>query len=263
VTIRLNARIAIALLAAGLALLTAADVGLRLIVHFTEGRHMNNTLKLFAFPLEANIPTVYSAGLMLIGSVLAFLVGGFERARRSGLGAYWLGVAVIFLFLSVDELAQLHETLGRFKLGFREDFAFLDLYSWIWFYAPFILLFAALSIRFLLRMPRRIAGLIVLGGIITVAGKFTFELIGAYQRAVLDIYIGNLVHDLRATAEEFCKMLGVLIFDAALLLYLARYREPVTLLFTSAPQEALAGRRPPLGAAAPIPGLARRTGGPA
>src|SRR5437762_1529194 len=56
----------------------------------------------FSVNAEQTIPTWYSVILLLIAAVLLAAIAQVKLARREKFRWYWLGLAIIFLYLSID-----------------------------------------------------------------------------------------------------------------------------------------------------------------
>lgn len=172
---------------------------------------------LFDFDSEKNVPTFFSAVALLSASALLVTIA--KLSRNSGVEyALWLVLAVIFLFLSIDEISSLHEKLIkplRSLLGTSGVFYF----AWIIPYASALGLLAIVYLRFLLRLPRETRNLFLLSAGIFVFGAIGFEMIGGWYFE--SIGPDNLTYQLITTCEEFLEMLGVAIFIYALLSYIA------------------------------------------
>jgi len=57
---------------------------------------------------EQNVPTWYSS-VTLLASASLFAVAARAEWRNGRFAPYWLGLAVIFIALSIDEVASIHE----------------------------------------------------------------------------------------------------------------------------------------------------------
>ena len=66
-------------------------------------------INLFALQEEANLPTIYSSFQLLSASVLLVWVSVISSQRGERFARHWKGLAVVFLYLAVDESAKLHE----------------------------------------------------------------------------------------------------------------------------------------------------------
>src|SRR3989442_12857301 len=87
-----------------LVLLFANVCGL-LVAYFSGHDTALGVVPFFDFGAEQNLPSFFSGCLLLGGAVLFFLV---SRARRQRI---WLFLAGLFVFLSFDELFEVHEGL--------------------------------------------------------------------------------------------------------------------------------------------------------
>ncbi|MBN1512292.1 MAG: hypothetical protein JXB13_09780 [Phycisphaerae bacterium] len=121
---------------------------LLVVLHITTGWGFVNLDR------EANLPAWYSSIKLLATAVLCALIFAAERGKAAAerhfrLTPLWLAVGGVFLFLSVDELASLHEGVARFVM---REFPFgLDLreavlagdrqrdaFAWVILLSPFI-----------------------------------------------------------------------------------------------------------------------------
>lgn len=71
------------------------------------------TRKWFDLNLEGTIPVWFSSTQLLIVALVASYCVWRERLSKSGSGVGWLPVIGLFLYISLDETAQLHEPIGR------------------------------------------------------------------------------------------------------------------------------------------------------
>lgn len=167
--------------------------------------------RLFDADREANVPTWFSVALLLVIALLALGVSTLLRDRPGRSHWYWVGLAVVFAYLSVDELAGIHEELiPRLSLVVEARGALT--YPWTIVAAPLVALFVLAYAPFLWRLPRRTAGLLLLAGALYVGGALGLEAVGGL---IVDedgrITLGYV---LVTSAEELLEMAG-----AALCLY--------------------------------------------
>ena len=66
---------------------------------------------MFSVGADGSIPTYYSAFALLFSSGLLAFTGYLIRKAGRPMVLYWFGLSVIFLFMSVDEMLELHERL--------------------------------------------------------------------------------------------------------------------------------------------------------
>ena len=167
--------------------------------------------RLFNTDGERNVPTWFSAVLLVTIALVSFGVSTVLRDRGLPLRWYWLGLAAVFTFLSLDELAGLHEELiPRMSLVVEARGAFR--FPWIVVGAPVVAVFALVYARFLWKLPRRTAGLLLVAGALYVVGALGLEAFGG-QFHPEDREL-TLPYVLTTSVEELLEMLG-----AALCLY--------------------------------------------
>lgn len=177
---------------------------------------------LFNMDGEGNVPAWFSSGLLMFSSQLLLITAIAER-RQGTPWAGWMGLACIFAFLSVDEMAALHERIGRAAGDLAGVQGLLHEYAWVAVYIPFTALIGLLYVRFLLRMPRRVRLGMVLAGALYVGGAVGIELAGSPFWAA-DVADRGWPYFLMVGVEETLEMLGIWLFILAILTYQAQAR---------------------------------------
>ena len=168
---------------------------------------------------ENNIPTYVATVLLLGASGLLALIAAHVRAAGGAFQRHWWGLAVLFAYLSVDEMASLHERLA--DLPFLPETTGLLHYQWVILGIPLVALFAFTYLRFFWHLPRRWKGLFVGAAVLYVGGAIGVEMLaGRYASLYGELHMG---HALLVTAEEACELLGVALFVYALLDYLGAH----------------------------------------
>ncbi len=163
---------------------------------------------------EGNIPSWYSASLLLLCSLLLSLITVAHRKHGSGPVVHWLLLSLIFAFLSLDETAQLHELAISPLRGMFGATGFLY-YAWIVPAGVCVALFVLGYLRFLAKLPARTRRLFVAAGAIFVGGAIGVEAVSGMQASVHGEQ--NLKYHLIITLEELLEMAGLLVFIYALL----------------------------------------------
>lgn len=182
---------------------------------------------------EANLPTWYSASAILIASLLLGIIGFVKHRVREPYARHWLWLAAIFLYLSADEAARIHEMSEPFTQ--RLHFTGLFFYPWIIGGAVIVLVVGLSYVRFVFHLPPDIRTLVVIAGSLYVGGALGVESLGAR----LDELYGfkNLKYSLVVGVEEFCEMTGILVFICALMQYAGRTIGAVGFSFRDTPME--------------------------
>ncbi len=177
---------------------------------------------------ENSLPAWYSSGLMLVAAALLFLLHRLSLRQRPENATSWLVLALIFLALSFDEVAALHETLTepiRNALGTGRGPLF---YAWVVAAAPFVAVVFIGFLPHLRRLPPAIARRMMLAGTIFVLGAFGMEMVGA---TMLNGSVGNPRYHIAVALEEIGEMAGLVLFILVLYDLIAGTAAPLTLRF--------------------------------
>jgi hypothetical protein len=173
---------------------------------------------------EANVPTWLSSTLLLACSTLLWIIWWSSKLNREVRSVFWKALAIIFLIMSIDECATIHETIGTIF----EDTLRSDLFRIYGFMLPGVVIVCVISLlflRFVLSLPRDTRMLFLLAGALYGAGASAMEAVSlgwaARHSASLPFYA------LLVTVEETLELSGVLVFLYALTSYLARHMPEV------------------------------------
>lgn len=66
-------------------------------------------VRLFSVDREANVPTWFSSSMLLLCSLLLFLVAEIKKSYHEKYISHWFILTLVFLGLSLDEAAIIHE----------------------------------------------------------------------------------------------------------------------------------------------------------
>lgn len=172
----------------------------------------------FNLDREHNIPTYYSALQMLLAAGLLGLIAAGKFKARGRFARSWAVLAIIFVYLAIDEVMTLHEQLAG-PIGEAVQVSpLLNFFPWLIVAIPLVLLFAAVYTRFLLHLPRKTLLLVALAGIVYVFGAIAFELMGGWY--TLNFGVSKQMRFVIYTVEESFEMLGIVVFVYALLDYI-------------------------------------------
>ncbi len=201
-------------------LLSAAALAL-LIVHVTlqvlhyQAGGVHWLLKdTFDVDEEQNIPTWFSATLLLLSALLLFSIARVEREEQSAGAGYWKALGIGFVFLSLDEVAGIHEMLNTWVEQLRGDSEF----NWAYVGAPVFVMVALVFVRFLARLPRRTRNGMCGAGIIYGSGAVGIEIVSHLYLKSHDI--DTLGYNLYTALEEGLEMAGLIYFIHVLMAYM-------------------------------------------
>ena len=167
---------------------------------------------------EANIPTLYSSVTILLCAGLLAIIAAARKKQEKREYLYWAGLAIIFLFLALDESATLHEEIIR-PLRNALNTSGVLYFAWVIPYGIFTIILMLIYLRFLISLPSRIRYLIILAGILYVAGALGGELIGGHWFGKYGPE--NVTYELITMVEESLEMVGILVFIYALMSFIA------------------------------------------
>jgi hypothetical protein len=170
-------------------------------------------VRIFSLSRESNVPTWYSSSLLLACSFLLALIAATKRREGARYVRHWVGLAVIFLYISMDEASQIHELLNNLW-----DLPGIFYFPWVIPAGILVALFAITYLPFLFHLPPKTRLKVASAGVIYVGGALGVELILGYWSDVHGT--DNFGYSLIDWVEELMEMLGASLFCSALLDYL-------------------------------------------
>jgi len=192
--------------------------------------HHNNSggrfFRTFSLDREANVPSWFSSALLLTAAALLAVVAVDALARKAPWARHWAGLSLVFVALSLDETAEIHERIGswlRAHLHLHGPLHYAGVVP-----ALALALFVGVAyLRFLRALPR-----LTRLGILLAAGVYIFGAAGV--EAASGWWAEG--HGSRSTAfllvstiEENLEMIGTTLFILVLLSYFARFGRSVAL----------------------------------
>lgn len=174
--------------------------------------YVNQIFSFFDFDTEDSVPTVFSFLLLLsISGVLFIVYSSFSKKKFS---KHWLGLSMVFLFLSFDEILSIHENFIPLLKGF--DFTGIYYFSWIIPYSILVLILFILYLPFLLYLPKKTALYFVVSGLIYVIGALGLE---AFEGKYFEQNGYDINFAIFYTFEELLEMVGLSLFLFSLIRY--------------------------------------------
>ena len=198
-----------------LTITTAVLMTLSMVNWFTSAA------KIFDAGDDTSVPTWFSSFILLICAVLLYIVS-IEKAKRKYF-RHWQGLAIIFLIMSIDEVARIHERIGEIDFlvnsSFRQGLLY---YPWVIAGISFVVLVGIVYFNFLLKLPKEIRFLFLLSAFIFIFGALGLEMLSAYQHHAYGAE-HNFTYFLLFNIEEFFEKMGIIVFIYALLSYIRNY----------------------------------------
>jgi hypothetical protein len=128
--------------------------------------------------LEKNFPALFSAGQLAVSGLLALAIACAVKSTKRPHFLHWLGLALILLFLSLDEALALHEKLTE---PLQSVLHTSRRALWVIPYGGLLVLFGASYLRFTLRLPPWTRKRVIIAGCIYVTGALLLETLGWYH----------------------------------------------------------------------------------
>lgn len=195
-------------------LLVLASVVTLLVAHRLQAADPTTepiaALRWFDVNSERNVPTAWSALLLLSSSVTAALLA-LRRGRADRARAGWLLVALAAAYLALDESLELHERLNDVGRTFTDDRLH---FAWV---VPGVVAAAAVGLVLLRQLQTQSAEVrrrLVLAAAVYLGGAVVVESVSGQ---VLRAFGGGRAYVVVTSVEEGLEMAGAALLLAALL----------------------------------------------
>lgn len=220
--VELTPQQALKILLLAIGILAIASLGVQFGIYYLPEYPLKNILSgLFFLDYESNIPTMYSVLTLLLCSIILGFIANAKRTSRGAYVNYWIALAIIFLFLSIDEFASLHEKLIEPLQLELSTSGFLH-FAWVIPGAGFAFICLLAFTRFLNHLPAQTRCLFLLAGSLYISGTLGMEMIGGYYYSLINGQ-QNIIYAVIVTIEESLEMLGIAVFIYSLLHYISHY----------------------------------------
>lgn len=210
-----------------IACLAALHIAQLFIYYYIDDPDIFDFVEIIDFDYEANLPSYYSSAALMFASLLLWIIGRHEFNANTPFKNHWIGLAIIFMLLSVDEAISLHEDIGDLfedkEWVAAKGFLF---FAWVVPYGVLMIFFAASYFRFVMALPSQTKWLFVCAGLMFVSGAMGVEVISAREA---DMHgSGTILYSALYTVEELLEMSAIAIFCYASLQYIQQQSEAVS-----------------------------------
>jgi hypothetical protein len=177
-------------------------------------------IRVFDLDAEANIPTWYSSSTLLLCALLLAIIGHAKKGHHDLYARHWQVLALVFLYLSLDETARIHElTINPLREAFRLSGMFY--YAWVIPAGIILLILGFFYLRFLVALPAKTRRLFIVAGSVYVSGAMGVEM---EQGSLVSRYgEQHFLLQVLANVEEIGEMVGTALFLYALLVYIREH----------------------------------------
>ncbi len=162
--------------------------------------------------VERSIPSLYTLLLWLVCIVLLSFIAYYKKKDQEPY-KYWLGMVVLFVFLSVDEFVSIHETLSPYMYHMLNASGLL-FYTWVVLYFVALVILGLVYLRFMISLPAKTRNLFIFALLLFVSGAIGVEMLeGRY----VEMYGRTpFFYLFLITLEEILEMVGLVVFIYAL-----------------------------------------------
>lgn len=178
-------------------------------------------MRAFYVDLEANVPTYFNTVILFIPALLLGIISAWKHSIKDKFKIHWIGLTLIFLYLSMDEAAALHERL------IKPVRAILHIYEG-WFYFAWIIpgiaavtLFGLSYIRFFINLSNKFKALFFVSLTIYVGGIIGGEIVSGYFAQLTGL--NNFTYAMFTSLEESLEYIGASLLIYSLLIYIKDY----------------------------------------
>jgi hypothetical protein len=231
--------------------ITLAGLAARFALYMWGEEGYLQPLRIFDVGEERSIPTWFESIQFLLCSILLAVVAVAKKQRNDRYSLHWGVLSIILLFLSLDEVASLHEATGQQLERLLRSIAGFDpggaiSFFWVVPGAVFVFVVLLAYLRFLAHLPQTTRRWFLFAGALFVLGALGLEMLTAQVMSssggisnwivsssggIVDrgsaSAIPTILKGLQTSIEEMFEMLGLTAFVYALLAYISSYAEDI------------------------------------
>jgi hypothetical protein len=186
------------------------------LIRYHTGLGNNIFIRAFNLDWESSIPSLYVIMEWLFCLALLSIITFVKRKQKSPY-AYWMGLVILFSFLTLDEFMSIHERLSGI-IHHALNTSGVLLFAWIIPYSILMVILGIVYLRFLFNLPTRIRNLFLFAFVVFVFGALGVEF---FEGGHADSHGKDYVYYLFfVTLEESLEMTGLVIFVYALSSYI-------------------------------------------
>jgi hypothetical protein len=173
-------------------------------------------IRMFNMVMECNIPNWYASALLLACAGLLTAIALAAPPGKGGYRKHWAVLALLFVYISIDETVQLHELLNR-PLRHAFDLGGVLYYAWVILAMGIVAVLAVAYLPFLLALSVRSRRRFVLAALLYVGGALGTEFYVDYWDS---IYGTDPVYGMINIVQESMELSGLAVFFVVLLGYM-------------------------------------------
>ena len=184
--------------------LVAADFAAQVAKHTGQGLRL---ARFFDANVKVNFPTGFKVFALFTGALGTYLVGRHLRQIGGRWARQWIFLAGVLAFLTLDEMAYIHQTVGfvlRENIKFRGALYF----AWVVIWLPAAVIVVVVLWRFVLAMEPRIRNGYLVAGLLIGGGSGLGELLKGRIAAAAG-YHETFGFNLASACSDSLEMIGL------------------------------------------------------
>ena len=187
-------------------LLTLAHIAGQFSTYYLGYDNIFGIIPMFNLNSEQNMPAFFSTLILLSSSILLAMIAYAVKKSGASYFYHWLGLSLIFLFLSMDESLSFHESM-TVPLRKGLNTSGILFYAWVIPYGIVLLMLIFVYLKFFISLPAKTRNLFLIAAVAYRTGVVVIELIGGS----IDEQIGrhNATYAVYSTIEEVLERVAV------------------------------------------------------
>ena len=180
-------------------------------------------MRSFFTDAEANVPTYFNTIILFISSLLFGVIGAWKVSIKDKFNFHWIGLSMIFLYLSVDEAAVLHEKLiePMRDLFNYERFGGIFYFAWVVPGIFAVVFFVFAYLRFFLHLENKYKYLFFISLGLYVGGIIGGEMLSGHFAGTIGLK--NFTYAMYTSLEDSLEWGGCSLIIYSLLAYIQQY----------------------------------------
>ncbi len=182
---------------------------------------------LFNLSSEKNIPTWFSSILLLSCAILIVIITSQKINNNDKYLFHWKLLGIVFLYLSIDESAAIHEKISGILQNTLHLSGYLK-FAWV---IPALIIVIILGIgyfKFFLSLPSRTRVTFTIAASLYIIGALIFEF---FEGQYVSIHgWDTFTYTIIWTVEEMLEMIGLTIFLYGLIKYYLIFNKKIEIL---------------------------------
>ena len=192
-----------------MAMISFIHIAILVVYYVINDENIFDFVPWFDMDYEANLPTMFTALLFFLNSLLLLAIGLLSRIEPHRKSFPWFALSLIFLFLCLDESTKIHEYAGDLMEYFIDAEGYFY-FPWFIPYMTALVLLAVIFLPFFLSLTKNTKKLYIVSLLAFLSGAVFLDILGAEEAHSVGTF--SIKYSVLYTMEEILEMLGLIIF---------------------------------------------------